>query len=90
MNLINLEIESISETVGCEFFVRLRNPVIPTVVSADEFSNRRNALMRSIIEENCDHQTIPPKAELPIALRPLKRLARNVRGVGRRLRGKPE
>ncbi len=90
LNLINLEIESISETVGCEFFVRLRNPVIPTVVSADEFSNRRNALMRSIIEENCDHQTIPPKAELPIALRPLKRLARNVRGVGRRLRGKPE
>lgn len=94
LGLIGLDVESVSETAGCEFFVRLRRPRVAqeSKVVAD-INERRSAVMRRVVTEYGVQSTTKP--DFVRALRHgkpmigLRKMSRVVRGFGRRLRGKP-
>jgi len=92
LGLVSLDTESVSHTHGVEFFVRLRKPRAgqPTRPPED-IRATRSRLMRRIIAEYAAQggqgwsltgiRHLPPLAQL-------HRLSRQVRALGRRLRGK--
>lgn len=48
LGLAKFDIDIISDTVGCEFFVRLLKPTSPTAVSPTSFHERRDQLLHAI------------------------------------------
>lgn len=83
LGLLELEIESISESVRGEIFVRLVRPENGDRQSEPDLCAVRTRLMRQIFRENAA-MIYPPRTPRSIA-RPL---ARRLRAIGRRLRGK--
>jgi SAM-dependent methyltransferase len=85
LGLMPLEVESVSDTVGFEFFVRLKKPDSALRPAAGDINLRRSRLMQRMLQEYA-HQNEGTGSE-PVQHSWQKRLARRVRGAGRRLRG---
>ena len=93
-DLNGLDIDEVSEMTGCEFFIRLRKPDPQSAARpAAALNDRRGQLLRRIIAEYAAQagQDASPKEvrRTSAPMTPLRRMSRKVRGLGRKLRGKP-
>jgi SAM-dependent methyltransferase len=83
LGLIGLEVDEVTKTKGIEFLVRLRKAANPSGIERAALIETRTRLKRAIIRENGVYFWGGASMHTH-----LKKVARFIRGVGRRLRGR--
>ena len=88
--LVELRIDSISETCGIEFYVDLARPSAPIVVAEDEYYAMRERLLRCCVERpsssggSCTVAHAPRTRSIPRrVLREASRVMRQIQSLGR-------
>lgn len=97
--LVDLQIDAVSDTLGCEFFVDLRRPTTPVELREEQYYAARDWLLRRCIDGTAAASARPmsvrfvpnaAKGFLPAAVRKRsvpKRVLREIKRVVRQLKG---